>query len=164
MPRKRKGKKSTICSEGPVVPKLVTEAEKSAECPLCLDTIKNNVQCRMGHLICVNCRSKVAKCPICRDPYDGTKCFAFDEVAEKLDSVKILLKDLDKLLEAPHTDKVIKITESQFDRMTEFIKFLMDTLEEVQSERVRNVWDRVQLNQMRFYMNYMLFLIKDVKK
>lgn len=38
------------------------------ECPICFETIRPPaLQCRNGHLLCVNCRIRAEKCPICRD-------------------------------------------------------------------------------------------------
>ncbi|KAK4871562.1 hypothetical protein RN001_015686 [Aquatica leii] len=37
------------------------------ECPVCLDTIAPPVhQCENGHLICLRCRTKTERCPVCR--------------------------------------------------------------------------------------------------
>ncbi|XP_072402569.1 uncharacterized protein [Diabrotica undecimpunctata] len=37
------------------------------ECPVCLDTIScPTYQCDNGHLICIKCRSKTERCPVCR--------------------------------------------------------------------------------------------------
>ncbi|CAH1153694.1 unnamed protein product [Phaedon cochleariae] len=37
------------------------------ECPVCLDTITPpTYQCDNGHLICIRCRSKSERCPVCR--------------------------------------------------------------------------------------------------
>ncbi|CAH1255879.1 unnamed protein product [Diabrotica balteata] len=37
------------------------------ECPVCLDTISSpTYQCDNGHLICIKCRTKTERCPVCR--------------------------------------------------------------------------------------------------
>lgn len=40
------------------------------ECPVCLESITPPaMQCQNGHLLCVNCRIRAEKCPVCRDRY-----------------------------------------------------------------------------------------------
>ena len=38
------------------------------ECPVCLEVSHGNIyQCTRGHLICLDCAKKVARCPMCRE-------------------------------------------------------------------------------------------------
>lgn len=52
------------------------------ECPICLDTIPPPaVQCTNGHLVCVTCRSRAEKCPICRQRYSGGRSLIAEQVS-----------------------------------------------------------------------------------
>lgn len=60
------------------------------ECPICLDTIPPPViQCMNGHLICLKCRIRADKCPICRQRYSTGRSL----IAEQVFIIERLLKN-----------------------------------------------------------------------
>ncbi|GJQ68062.1 hypothetical protein Trydic_g10682 [Trypoxylus dichotomus] len=51
------------------------------ECPICLDTIPPPCfQCDNGHLICVRCKAKSEKCPVCRMKYNKARSILADHI------------------------------------------------------------------------------------
>ncbi|XP_067618737.1 uncharacterized protein [Eurosta solidaginis] len=51
------------------------------ECPVCLDTIAPPaMQCQNGHLLCLNCRIRAEKCPICRDRYTPQRALIAEQI------------------------------------------------------------------------------------
>lgn len=51
------------------------------ECPVCLDTIPPPVlQCQNGHLLCIRCRARSERCPICRERYSMVRCLLAEQV------------------------------------------------------------------------------------
>ncbi|XP_022914994.1 uncharacterized protein [Onthophagus taurus] len=51
------------------------------ECPICLDTIgPPSYQCDNGHLICIRCRSKTERCPICRNRLNRGRSLLADQI------------------------------------------------------------------------------------
>ncbi|XP_021926709.1 uncharacterized protein LOC110833173 isoform X2 [Zootermopsis nevadensis] len=55
------------------------------ECPVCLDTIPPPAhQCGNGHLICVKCRVKTERCPICRMRFCRARSLLADQVFNSL--------------------------------------------------------------------------------
>lgn len=53
------------------------------ECPVCFDYVLPPIfQCESGHLICTQCKPKVACCPSCRGPLGGVRNLAMEKVAE----------------------------------------------------------------------------------
>ncbi|KAJ4430063.1 hypothetical protein ANN_22272, partial [Periplaneta americana] len=55
------------------------------ECPVCLDTIPPPAhQCGNGHLICVQCRVKTERCPVCRVRFCRARSLLADQVFNSL--------------------------------------------------------------------------------
>lgn len=55
------------------------------ECPICLDTIPPPAhQCVNGHLICLKCRVKTEKCPVCRIKLSRGRSLLADQVYNSL--------------------------------------------------------------------------------
>lgn len=55
------------------------------ECPVCFNTItKPFTQCQNGHLLCLRCRARSERCPICRDRYSVVKCLLAEQVIKIL--------------------------------------------------------------------------------
>jgi hypothetical protein len=51
------------------------------ECPVCFNTIPSPfTQCQNGHLLCLKCRARSDKCPICRDRYSVVRCLLAEQV------------------------------------------------------------------------------------
>ncbi|KAH1023216.1 hypothetical protein HUJ04_012462 [Dendroctonus ponderosae] len=51
------------------------------ECPICLDTISPpTYQCDNGHLICIRCRAKSERCPVCRLRLSRGRSLVSDQV------------------------------------------------------------------------------------
>lgn len=51
------------------------------ECPVCFNTITSPfTQCQNGHLLCLTCRARSEKCPICRDRYSVVRCLLAEQV------------------------------------------------------------------------------------
>lgn len=58
--------------------------EKILECLVCMDTIRPPIfQCKEGHLLCSQCRSKLPRCPACRDAV-GLACGVRNRALEQL--------------------------------------------------------------------------------
>jgi hypothetical protein len=55
------------------------------ECPVCFNTIPSPfTQCQNGHLLCLKCRARSDKCPICRDRYSVVRCLLAEQVIKSL--------------------------------------------------------------------------------
>lgn len=55
------------------------------ECPVCLNTISTPfTQCQNGHLLCLRCRARSERCPICRDRYSVVRCLLAEQVKTSL--------------------------------------------------------------------------------
>ncbi|RZC41202.1 uncharacterized protein BDFB_000895 [Asbolus verrucosus] len=55
------------------------------ECPVCLDTIPPPThQCENGHLICIRCRTKSERCPVCRLKFTRGRSLLSDQVYNAL--------------------------------------------------------------------------------
>ncbi|XP_062512840.1 E3 ubiquitin-protein ligase SIAH1-like [Corticium candelabrum] len=53
------------------------------ECPVCFDYVLPPIlQCNSGHLVCSQCRPKLACCPSCRGPLPVVRNLAMEKVAE----------------------------------------------------------------------------------
>lgn len=51
------------------------------ECPICLDTITPpSYQCDNGHLICIRCRAKSERCPVCRQRFNRSRSLIADQI------------------------------------------------------------------------------------
>lgn len=51
------------------------------ECPVCFNTITSPfTQCQNGHLLCLKCRARSERCPICRDRYSVVRCLLAEQV------------------------------------------------------------------------------------
>ncbi|XP_037028688.1 uncharacterized protein LOC119068928 [Bradysia coprophila] len=70
------------------------------ECPICLDTIPPPViQCMNGHLICLKCRIRADKCPICRQRYTTGRSLIAEQVYTSITEAFKLREDDGKLRE-----------------------------------------------------------------
>lgn len=72
-----------------VVPPGMISAEDIGnlfECPICFeDMLPPIYQCSRGHLICSSCRTKVCRCPSCREPLVDKVCnLALAQLAERI--------------------------------------------------------------------------------
>ncbi|CAO1433297.1 unnamed protein product [Diamesa serratosioi] len=57
----------------------------SIECPVCLNTIPTPfTQCQNGHLVCMQCRARSERCPICRDRYSVVRCLLAEQIYSTL--------------------------------------------------------------------------------
>ena len=87
------------------------------ECPVCFNTITSPfTQCQNGHLLCLRCRARSDKCPICRDRYSVVRCL----LAEQIYTTLI---ETFNLQDGPHgkiREKIFgaKTCKSQHDRHT----------------------------------------------
>lgn len=51
------------------------------ECPVCFNTIPSPfIQCQNGHLLCLKCRARSDRCPICRDRYSVVRCLLAEQI------------------------------------------------------------------------------------
>lgn len=51
------------------------------ECPVCFNTIPSPfTQCQNGHLLCLKCRARSDRCPICRDRYSVVRCLLAEQI------------------------------------------------------------------------------------
>ncbi|KAK0097302.1 hypothetical protein PV326_002532 [Microctonus aethiopoides] len=65
--------------------KAVSGAVRALECPVCLETAMSPVsQCVHGHILCVNCRTKTPRCPVCRVRLGQGRCLLADEVQRNI--------------------------------------------------------------------------------
>lgn len=78
------------------------------ECPVCFNTIPSPfTQCQNGHLLCLKCRARSDRCPICRDRYSVVRCLLAEQVIIMFDEERRIVL---KLLEATKQfDKKTKI-------------------------------------------------------
>ncbi|KAM7363310.1 uncharacterized protein ACRADG_000264 isoform 1-T4 [Cochliomyia hominivorax] len=68
------------------------------ECPVCLDTITPPaMQCQNGHLLCVNCRIRAEKCPVCRDRYYPRPALIAEQIQSAITSAFNLCRNEDKV-------------------------------------------------------------------
>lgn len=52
------------------------------ECPVCFDyALPPILQCQSGHIVCSNCRPKLACCPSCRSPLGNIRNLSMEKVA-----------------------------------------------------------------------------------
>lgn len=66
--------------------------EELLQCPVCLDTTQGTkVQCVNGHHICNPCRIQLQICPICKSPFINTRNLAVEQLAVKLNDIKLSL-------------------------------------------------------------------------
>lgn len=84
-------KSSTLAKRGAASNTAVHEL---LECPICMDVMCPPIhQCPNGHTLCLNCKSKVLNCPICRHKLGNIRCLALEKIAQSLElpcSYKIL--------------------------------------------------------------------------
>ncbi|XP_046396681.1 uncharacterized protein LOC124163664 [Ischnura elegans] len=75
--------------------RTVSELVASVTCPVCLEKPipKPAIQCTNGHLLCLQCRRRSAKCPVCRVPLRtssgaplGGRCLLADQIQAVLNS------------------------------------------------------------------------------
>ncbi|XP_076759704.1 uncharacterized protein LOC143428591 isoform X1 [Xylocopa sonorina] len=92
-------KETGIAVRGPlpaVASKLanaVSEVVRALECPICLESSLPPVsQCVHGHIICVGCRPRTARCPICRVRLGQGRCLLADKL-HKIFSDVFKMKD-----------------------------------------------------------------------
>ncbi|XP_034948715.1 uncharacterized protein [Chelonus insularis] len=58
---------------------------RALECPVCLETASSPVaQCVHGHILCVGCRIKTPKCPVCRVRLGQGRCLLADEIQRNI--------------------------------------------------------------------------------
>jgi hypothetical protein len=51
------------------------------ECPVCFNTIPSPfTQCQNGHLLCLKCRARSDRCPICRASYSVVRCLLAEQI------------------------------------------------------------------------------------
>lgn len=51
------------------------------ECPVCLNSLPSPfTQCQNGHLLCIKCRARSEKCPICRANYSVVRCLLAEQI------------------------------------------------------------------------------------
>ncbi|XP_015590486.1 uncharacterized protein LOC107265497 isoform X2 [Cephus cinctus] len=74
-----------VALEGPLpdvarrLASAVSGAVRALECPVCLESAGPPVsQCVHGHILCVGCRPKTARCPICRVRLGQGRCLLAD--------------------------------------------------------------------------------------
>lgn len=65
--------------------KALSGAVQALECPVCLETATSPVsQCVHGHILCVGCRTKTPRCPVCRVRLGQGRCLLADEVQRNI--------------------------------------------------------------------------------
>jgi hypothetical protein len=59
--------------------------DAALRCPVCGQIQRRIVQCKIGHAICVACKSKIITCPVCRAVYNDppTRNFAMEQLIEQ---------------------------------------------------------------------------------
>ncbi|XP_076241111.1 uncharacterized protein LOC143183466 [Calliopsis andreniformis] len=84
---KEEQKEIGIAIEGPlpdIASKLanaVSGVVQALECPVCLESSMSPVsQCVHGHIICVNCRPRTSRCPVCRIRLGQGRCLLADKL------------------------------------------------------------------------------------
>ncbi|XP_003696028.1 uncharacterized protein LOC100868468 isoform X1 [Apis florea] len=82
-----KEKETGIAIKGPLpevackLANAVAGVIRVLECPICLESSLSPVsQCVYGHIICVECRSRTSRCPICRVKLGQGRCLLADKL------------------------------------------------------------------------------------
>ncbi|XP_012278387.1 uncharacterized protein LOC105698586 [Orussus abietinus] len=58
---------------------------RALECPVCLESAASPVsQCVHGHILCVGCRPKASRCPVCRVRLGQGRCLLADQIHRSL--------------------------------------------------------------------------------
>ncbi|XP_043481428.1 uncharacterized protein LOC122510675 isoform X2 [Leptopilina heterotoma] len=58
----------------------VSGVVRALECPICLESAQSPVsQCVNGHILCVGCRAKSTRCPVCRVSLGQGRCLLADK-------------------------------------------------------------------------------------
>ncbi|KAF4517000.1 hypothetical protein B566_EDAN009673 [Ephemera danica] len=95
---------SLCCSPMPsALQKLSTAMSKiltMLECPICMDTIQPPAhQCSNGHLICLQCRARSEKCPVCRIKFGRGRSLLADQVFSAITEAFNINNDNSNVLE-----------------------------------------------------------------
>ncbi|XP_043270348.1 uncharacterized protein [Venturia canescens] len=65
--------------------KAISGTVRALECPVCLESASPPVsQCVHGHILCVGCRAKTLRCPICRVRLGQGRCLLADQVHKNI--------------------------------------------------------------------------------
>uniref|UniRef100_A0AC35U5V2 E3 ubiquitin-protein ligase n=1 Tax=Rhabditophanes sp. KR3021 TaxID=114890 RepID=A0AC35U5V2_9BILA len=63
----------------------VVDVLSAFECPVCMEyMLPPYLQCPSGHLLCGNCRPKVACCPTCRGPVPSVRNLGMEKIASNI--------------------------------------------------------------------------------
>ncbi|XP_033210089.1 uncharacterized protein LOC117168495 [Belonocnema kinseyi] len=83
--KKEKNNVGVLALEGPLpevalkLTSAVSGVVRALECPICLETAASPVsQCVNGHILCVGCRAKSTRCPVCRVCLGQGRCLLAD--------------------------------------------------------------------------------------
>ncbi|XP_055381367.1 probable serine/threonine-protein kinase cdc7 [Condylostylus longicornis] len=81
------------------------------ECPVCMDIVPAPVsQCQNGHILCIKCRSKSEKCPICRQHYSCVRSLIAEQIYNSiLDAFKLNSND-DQNTDDVHLNNAVRST------------------------------------------------------
>lgn len=56
------------------------------ECPVCKEYMSPPIyQCKTGHTVCNDCKTKVGKCSTCEDPIENTRNYTLEELSKKVE-------------------------------------------------------------------------------
>lgn len=65
--------------------KLYANLKRFSECPICFERLIPPVStCKNGHVVCRNCRKKMANCPSCRSAFSKNKNTFLNELLEAI--------------------------------------------------------------------------------
>ncbi|KAI3493411.1 hypothetical protein L1887_41800 [Cichorium endivia] len=63
-----------------------TSVHELLECPVCTNSMYPPIhQCHNGHTLCSTCKTRVNRCPTCRQELGDIRCLALEKVAESLE-------------------------------------------------------------------------------
>lgn len=99
------------------------------ECPVCLDTITPPaMQCQNGHLLCVNCRIRAEKCPVCRDRYYPRPALIAEQIQTAITSAFNLCRNEDKVRQ-----KIF----GRHQRQRQMVKTTLESMQQKNQEQQR---------------------------
>ena len=113
---------------------VATQLEELIECSVCFETPKDHIyQCENGHLYCSECRVKLEKCAICREPLANSRCL----MAEKVISIlKERVKNEPNQVVDDEIDGLIKSLETLKVKRTKYLEKIMEARNALEGDKM----------------------------
>ena len=113
---------------------VAAQLEELIECSVCFETPKDHIyQCENGHLYCSECRVKLEKCAICREPLANSRCL----MAEKVISIlKERVKNEPNQVVDDEIDGLIKSLETLKVKRTKYLEKIMEARNALEGDKM----------------------------